>query len=387
VAITVEAPERIGDGMDVVLYAKDATVASGWIVTPDATAAGGARLQNPNAAAAKISTPLASPAKYFEMSFNARAGVGYRLWIRATAIADYWANDSAHVQFDGSVDEAGRPAYRIGTTSATTYTLEDCTGCGLAGWGWQDNAVGAGALGPLVYFAQTGPQRIRVQVREDGLGIDQILLSADRYLTAAPGATKNDGVVVPPPQQPGTEVVLYAKDATVAGAWAVTGDGTAAGGARLQSPNAGAGKIGTALAAPANYFELTFDARANTAYRLWMRGTATENHWANDSAYVQFDGSVDENGVPLHRIGTASAMSYTLEDCTSCGVSGWGWQDNAIGAGALGPVVYFAQDGPQRIRVQVREDGLGIDQIVLSAERFLIEAPGQTKNDATILSR
>ena len=51
--------------------------------------------------------------------------------------------------------------------------------------------------GRLVYFATSGPQRIRVQVREDGLGIDQIVLSPQRYLQLAPGVLKNDGVVLP----------------------------------------------------------------------------------------------------------------------------------------------------------------------------------------------
>ena len=42
-----------------------------------------------------------------------------------------------------------------------------------------------------------GPQTIRVQVREDGLSIDQIVLSADRYLAVAPGAARNDTTIVP----------------------------------------------------------------------------------------------------------------------------------------------------------------------------------------------
>lgn len=94
---------------------------------------------------------------------------------------------------------------------------------------------------------------------------------------------------------------------------------------------------------------------------------AQANHWANDSAYIQFDNSVTQSGTPIYRIGTTSAAEYLLEDCANCGLSGWGWQDNGYGAGVLGPPIYFAASGPQRIRIQVREDGLGIDQIVLSA--------------------
>jgi hypothetical protein len=384
----VPPPSRTGTGAatEVVLYAKNATIGGGWTVTSDATAAGGARLQNPNAGAAKVSTPLASPARYFEMTFNAERGIGYRLWMRGRATSNGWANDSVYVQFDGSVDQAELPVYRIGTTSATTYTLEDCTSCGLSGWGWQDNGFGTGVLGPLVYFATSGEQRIRVQVREDGLGIDQIVLSADRYRTVAPGPTKNDATILDealPSTQ--TEVVLHAKNAAIASGWIVTNDVTAAGGARLQNPNAGAPKISTPLASPARYFEMTFNAESGIGYRLWMRGKATSNGWANDSVYVQFDRSVDQAGQPLYRIGTTSATTYTLEDCTGCGVSGWGWQDNGFGTGVLGRLVYFATSGPQRIRVQVREDGLAIDQIVLSAQTYAQQAPGALKNDGVVL--
>jgi hypothetical protein len=387
VASPASTPAPI-DNTDVVLYAKNAVVRSGWTVASDATAAGGARLQNPDAGAAKVATPLASPARYFEMTFNAESGTGYRLWMRGLATSNSWANDSVYVQFDRSVDHAGLPAYRIGTTSATTYTLEDCVGCGLSGWGWQDNGFGTGVLGPLVYFATSGPQRIRVQVREDGLGIDQIVLSPETFLTIAPGATKNDRAIVPVATSASqSEVVVYARDATTRPGWTLTSDATAAGGARLQNANAAAAKVAAPLAAPTRYFDLTFTAEAGIGYRLWMRGAAASNNWANDSVYVQFDRSVDKAGVPVYRIGTTSATAYTLEDCTGCGLSGWGWQDNGFGTGVLGPLVYFAQGGTQRIRVQVREDGLGIDQIVLSAEKYLLRAPGSTKNDATILLR
>jgi hypothetical protein len=476
---------------EVVLYAAEATTIAGqWQLVTDATAATGRRLQNPNAGAAKVATPLAAPSSYFELTFNADAGKAYRLWMRGKATSNSWANDSVYIQFDKSVTQTGAPVYRIGTTSATTYTLEDCTSCGVSGWGWQDNGFGAGVLGPAIYFAASGPQRIRVQVREDGLGIDQVALSAVKYLTSSPGALKNDTTILPRTGSAGggtsnsaptvritspvanatftapatisivaeasdsdgsissveflangarigtrtaapwtftwsgvgvgnysltaratdnlgaittsaavpvtvtassptntDEIVLYARYATIGGGWTVTVDTTAADGARLQNPNLGAAKLTAPLASPTKYFELPFNAVAGKAYRLWIRGKATSNSWANDSVYVQFDKSVTQSGTPIYRIASASATTYTLEDCTSCGVSGWGWQDNGFGAGVLGPAIYFASSGPQRIRIQVREDGLGIDQIVLSAAKYLTSAPGALKNDTTILSK
>ena len=54
---------------------------------------------------------------------------------------------------------------------------------------------------------QSGPQTIRIQGREDGLSIDQIVLSPALYLTTAPGAVRNDTTILseaiaPPPPPP-----------------------------------------------------------------------------------------------------------------------------------------------------------------------------------------
>jgi hypothetical protein len=187
----VSAPE-------IVLYGSDASVkAGGWTVVADPSAAGGSRIHLPDAGVAKVATASAVPAKYFEMTFNAQAGVPYRLWIRGRAENDFWGNDSIFVQFSGSVTSSGTATFRIGTTSATEYNLEDCSGCGLQGWGWQDNGWGVGVMGPVIYFQTTGTQTIRVQNREDGLSIDQIVLSPQLYLTTAPGPLKNDNTIMP----------------------------------------------------------------------------------------------------------------------------------------------------------------------------------------------
>jgi hypothetical protein len=49
----------------------------------------------------------------------------------------------------------------------------------------------------VIYFANSGTQTIRIQQREDGLSIDQIVLSPSTWLNASPGALKNDTVIVP----------------------------------------------------------------------------------------------------------------------------------------------------------------------------------------------
>jgi hypothetical protein len=478
---------------EIVLHAGKATRAGAWQVEADSSAASGVKMRHPDGGAAKLTTASAAPANYFEMTFSAEAGRPYRLWVRGRADANYWPNDSAFVQFSGSVDSSGAAIWRIGTTSATEVSLEECSGCGVSNWGWTDNGWGVGANGPLVYFATAGTHTVRVQTREDGFAIDQIVLSPSGYLSSAPGPNKNDNTILaeqggaggtaPPPgdttpptaqitspsngatvsgtanvavtagdnvavarvemlldgsmvasdsaapyqfawdttgvgngshtlqaravdssgntgvsatvtvtvsntSSQSAEIVLWASDATAtAGAWRLVADSTAAAGLRMHHPDAGGAKITTALASPANYFEVRFNAVAGRPYRIWVRGKADSNYWANDSVFMQFSGSVDANGSSLWRIGTTSAAEVNLEECSGCGVSNWGWQDNGWGSGVLGPLVYFNTTGPQTLRIQTREDGFSIDQIVLSPSTYLSSGPGPNKNDATILGK
>ena len=179
-----------------------------------------------------------------------------------------------------------------------------------------------------------------------------------------------------------SEIVLYASDARkVVGNYQLIADVTAAGGTALWNPDLGAAKLTSASAAPASYAEFTFYAEAGRPYHLWIRGRAQKNAWANDSAYVQF------SGVAAARIGTVSGLWYNLEADINAGVSGWGWEDNGWGTGVLGANVVFETTGLQTLRLQPREDGLYVDQIVLSPQQFLTTAPGVNKNDGTILAK
>jgi hypothetical protein len=193
--VTGTAPPSTGD---IVLWANDATVVSGaWRREADSTAAGGVRLRHPDAGTAKLTTALANPVHYTEFTFTASAGVPYHLWIRGKADGNAYVNDSVFVQFNGSVTAGGTPAFRIGTTTSTTYVLEECSGCAIRNWGWEDNGYGPAALGQDIYFATSGPQTIRIQTREDGLAFDQVVLSPGTYRTSAPGAVRNDAMIVP----------------------------------------------------------------------------------------------------------------------------------------------------------------------------------------------
>ena len=80
---------------DIVLYARDATsIVGDWQLAADSTAAAGTRIWNPDAGVPKIGTASASPASFFELTFDAQAGVPYHLWLRMKADNDSWTNDS-----------------------------------------------------------------------------------------------------------------------------------------------------------------------------------------------------------------------------------------------------------------------------------------------------
>ncbi len=175
---------------------RPADIHGNWQVLSDPTAAGGVALFNPDAAAAKIATALASPASYFEMAFPAASGIPYHLWVRLRSQGDSFANDSVHIQFSDSVTASGAQTMRIGTTGSASVVLQNgSAGAANHGWGWTDN--GWGSPGPNIYFASTGTHTIRVQQREDGALIDQIVLSPDQYLVVAPGPRRDDSTVLP----------------------------------------------------------------------------------------------------------------------------------------------------------------------------------------------
>ena len=193
-AVTVTVANPVAGSDDIVLYAADvpsSAIFGKWVRVTDATAAGGVRLRNPNASAAKRTTAAAAPVDYFEMSFTAPAGVPYHLWVRGKADSDNYANDSVFVQFSDST------ASRIGTTAAAEMNLEDCSGCGVSGWGWQDNGWGVNVFGPNITFTTSGVHTLRIQTREDGLSIDQVMLSPGKFLTTAPGSLKKDATIYP----------------------------------------------------------------------------------------------------------------------------------------------------------------------------------------------
>jgi hypothetical protein len=318
-------------GADIVLYARDARVVAGnWQFAGDPTAATGSRLWNPDAGVPKTATAAASPANYFDLTFDAQAGVSYHLWLRMKADNDSYQNDSVFVQFTDSVDANGNPLWQIGTTSATVVSLEDCSGCGEQGWGWNDN--GYGSAGQMVRFATTGPHTIRIQQREDGVSIDQVVLSSATWANTAPGANKND-----------TTILQAASPLNVPPQVALT---SPADGANYLAP---ADITVTAAAADNDGRVTKVDLYANgTLLATFTTGPFTFD-WKNVPAgsYTMTAVATDSGGATT----TSKAVTVTVDTSVSGGALPQGWSDSDIGAvGAAGRGGFDANTGTFTVR-------------------------------------
>jgi hypothetical protein len=184
---------------DIVIHASDiapAALHGTWRTASDPLSPQGVKLTTPNQGAVQLLFPRAAPEHYVDVAFLAEGGKPYKLWLRLRARTDNKYNDSVWVQFSDALVE-GLPAYRINSTSGLLVNMATAVAAGSpVGWGWVDGADWL-SQPATVTFASDGMHTIRVQMREDGVEIDQIVLSPATYLTAAPGPPTNDATIVP----------------------------------------------------------------------------------------------------------------------------------------------------------------------------------------------
>jgi hypothetical protein len=169
-----------------------------WTSASDPASPNGVTLSTADTGFSTVNTPIASPTHYVDVSFTAPGGTSYTLWLRLKAIANSKYNDSVWAQFsDASAN--GSTVYPMNSTSGVLVNLAtDSTASSLNGWGWMNSAYWL-SQATTVTFATSGTHTMRVQVREDGVQLDQIVLSPTRYRTSPPGPATNDSTIVPKP--------------------------------------------------------------------------------------------------------------------------------------------------------------------------------------------
>jgi len=294
--------------------------------------------------------------------------------------------------------------YTVNVAAAGTYDLDLRVASAGTGGRFHIEVNGVDRTGPIS-IPDTGGWQAWTTVRHTGVSLPggvqvwRLVMDANGPATRAVGninfvrVLNSDGGTLPVPAPPpagggsGRDIVLYSSDVeTVRGNWARTGSGSAAGGLKMGSADWGWASVSEPLAAPSDYFEAQFVPEANRPYRVWLRLRATGDSKYNDSVWVQFSGAVSASGSPRWRTGTGSGLMVNLERCADCGVSGWGWQNRAWWLDD-DAIVQFSTASTQTIRIQTREDGVEIDQIVLSPATYFFSPPGGPVNDATIVPK
>jgi len=126
------------------------------------------------------------------------------VWVRLKAAGNSKVNDSVFAQFSDAI-AGGSPVYRIGSTAGLTLNLQVSNGAKLNGWGWVDGAYWLTQAATLS-FTTSGTHTLRLQTREDGVRVDQVVISPATYLAVAPGQRSGDSTIVakpaPPPPAP-----------------------------------------------------------------------------------------------------------------------------------------------------------------------------------------
>ena len=291
-----------------------------------------------------------NPGEWLDYSVTVAAAGSYRLDLRVAALG---AGGRLHVAF-GGVDKTG------------PVTIPD-TGSWQA---WTTVSV------PVTLAA--GAQRMRVSIDAATGGIVGNLNYVQVVAAAAP-----------PPPPPSGDIVIYASDVPAAalhGAWSRAADPTSPDQLKLITPDDGVAHTDSALASPLDYFDVRFEAVANTPYTVWVRLKALDDRKFNDAIWLQFAGATVD-GAPAYAIDTTAALLVNLAtDQSAASLHNWGWANGAYWL-SQSPTVVFSGSGSRTLRVQVREDGVQLDQIVLSAVTYRSTPPGSVTDDATTVPK
>ena len=171
---------------EIALWAADGRGPREWSLRDDAGSAGGKVWVS--ASGRNWGTAQGNPA--VEFKFTAMKGLRYRLWMRMKCGANRAQQNALGYQLSDAVDANGADWMPVGGNRARI--LQFWTGDQTPERGWtchdQYNAPNADISGLTFTFRTTGEKTLRVCIVEDGSGFDQIVISAEKYVDAAPGS-------------------------------------------------------------------------------------------------------------------------------------------------------------------------------------------------------
>ncbi len=194
---------------------------------------------------------------------------------------------------------AHSPAVLERRSEAMLFNAADASGAWGRGWFWQSGSHLRGA-NPPVSFAAAGEHTLRIQHREDGVGVGAIRLIPVTSAASAAAA----GPVAPPSPATGEIAIdlCSTRDEDAHGSWRIS-RGEEGSCALFDGPDRG-GLTAYALVSPRDYADVSFTAPPGVAYEVWVRLYSPTSTGRSDSLYIQFDDALDATGAPRFRIGS-----------------------------------------------------------------------------------
>lgn len=204
---------------------------------------------------------------------------------------------------------AHSPSILMERSEGILFNAGDADGPWGEGSFWTDGSHFRRPVGPFS-FSGEGRRRLRIQVREDGVGLDALRLVRvpGGAGSAAPVPRGLQGTGRRPPAGGAGDVEIdlcRARLLNQGRGWELrTGDD---GRCRLVYPEDRGRLESVALADPPDYVEITFQAPPETPYRLWALIRSPDSSGLSDSLYIQMDDAVDGRGRPVWRTGARRA--------------------------------------------------------------------------------
>ena len=279
--------------------------------------------------------------------------------------------------------------YAVNVQAAGTYRLELRVASSGAGGRVHVEFGGVDATGPLDIPNTNGWQTWTT------ISAPVTLAAGLQHMRLVIDAASSSGVVgnlnflrVVTASAPASTIVLYASDVpdtALRGVWSKASDATSPNGVKLQTTDKNLSYANSPLAAPSHYFDVTVTPLADTPYTIWLRLKARSDNKFNDAVWVQFS-NARVNGAPMYAINSTSGLLVNLASTASgASLRNWGWENSAYWLSQ--PATLTFPGGPQTLRIQIREDGVELDQIVLSPATYLNVAPGGRTDDRTIVPK
>ena len=294
--------------------------------------------------------------------------------------------------------------YTVNVTTAGTYDIEFRVASGGGGGTFHVSIGGVNKTGTLT-VPNTGGWQTWTTVRATGVTLAagqqvwQLVLATNGATTAVGNfnwirvvaAGSSPPPPPPPPPVAAPEIVIYGSDVTNAnlhGNWSKVSDATAAGNTRVASADRAGPTVSTPFAAPVDYFEATFNAVRGVRYRLWLRHARCRP----DNKFNERSGSNSQEApmrVETSYIASAptQALMSTCDIAATAACLGLGLAESPGSWENRPSRDLVRRTAHIRFACKSREDGVSIDQIVLSPQRFVDSAPGPPTGDNTIVQK